>query len=72
MLSRLSALLVLCILGLPGVSAKSSKEESDHRKDCRFKSDGAYDRYNVSCAPAAKVPKPKPVKKQVADDLRKK
>ncbi len=68
----LSVFLALCVIGTPALAAKSSKEESDHRKDCRFKSDGAYDRYNVSCAPAAKVPKSKPAKKQVMDDLKKK
>lgn len=47
----------------PVLAAGSSKMESDHRNDCRFKSDGAYDRYNVSCAPAAKDTKPKPAKK---------
>ncbi len=68
----LTILFALAVCGSPVLAAGSSKMESDHRKDCRFKSDGAYDRYNVGCAPAAKVPKPKPAKKQVMDDLKKK
>lgn len=63
-------ILVLLVACGPAMAAKSAKEVTDHRKDCYFKGDGHYDRYNVSCAPPAKVVKKKEPKPQKLDDLK--
>lgn len=63
-------ILVFLVACVPAWAAKSSKEMSEHRRDCLFKGDGHYDRHNVSCAPPAKVVKKKEPKPKKLDDLK--